>query len=98
MPVNILNRSGPLSFKSETNNSENLSINSLLSAVYNPGSNNFSISQSYYQLENRIGNSNADSSTINITKPVGVGFINKDNRRPIKFSEFYLPGCGSNNS
>lgn len=89
MPVNILNRSGPLSFKSETNNNENLSINSLLSAVYNPGSNNFSISQSYYQLENRIGNSNADSSTINITKPVGVGFINKDNRRPIKFSEFY---------
>jgi len=89
MPVNILNRSGPLSFKSETNNSENLSINSLLSAVYNPGSNNFSISQSYYQLENRIGNSNSDSSTINITKPVGVGFINKDNRRPIKFSEFY---------
>ena len=89
MPVNILNRSGPLSFKSETNNNENLSINSLLSNVYNPGSNNFSISQSYYQLENRIGNSNADSSTINITKPVGVGFINKDNRRPIKFSEFY---------
>ena len=89
MPVNILNRSGPLSFKSETNNNENLSINSLLSAVYNPGSNNFSISQSYYQLENRIGNSNTDSSTINITKPVGVGFINKDNRRPIKFSEFY---------
>lgn len=89
MPVNILNRSGPLSFKSETNNNENLSINSLLSAVYNPGSNNFSISQSYYQLENRIGNSNVDSSTINITKPVGVGFINKDNRRPIKFSEFY---------
>ena len=89
MPVNILNRSGPLSFKSETNNNENLSINSLLSAVYNPGSNNFSISQSYYQLENRIGNSNADSSTINITKPIGVGFINKDNRRPIKFSEFY---------
>ena len=89
MPVNILNRSGPLSFKSETNNNENLSINSLLSAVYNPGSNNFSISQSYYQLENRIGNSNSDSSTVNITKPVGVGFINKDNRRPIKFSEFY---------
>ena len=89
MPVNILNRSGPLSFKSETNNSENLSINSLLSNVYNPGSNNFSISQSYYQLQNRIGNSNSDSSTINITKPLGVGFINKDNRRPIKFSEFY---------
>ena len=89
MPVNILNRSGPLSFKSETNNNENLSINSLLSNVYNPGSNNFSISQSYYQLENRIGNSNSDSSTVNITKPVGVGFINKDNRRPIKFSEFY---------
>ena len=89
MPVNILNRSGPLSFKSETNNSENLSINSLLSNVYNPGSNNFSISQSYYQLENRIGNSNSDSSTIDITKPLGVGFINKDNQRPIKFSEFY---------
>ena len=60
MPVNILNRSGPLSFKSETNNNENLSINSLLSNVYNPGSNNFSISQSYYQLENIIGNSNSD--------------------------------------
>lgn len=89
MPVNILNRFGPLSFKSETNNSENLSINSLLSNFYNPGSNNFSISQSYYQLENRIGNSNSDSRTINITKALGVGFINKDNRRPIKFSEFY---------
>jgi len=89
MSVNILNRFGPLSFKSETNNSENLSINSLLSNFYNPGSNNFSISQSYYQLENRIGNSNNDSSTINITKAIGVGFINKDNRRPIKFSEFY---------
>ena len=89
MPVNILNRSGPLSFKSETNNSENLSINSLLNNFYNPGSNNFSISQSYYQLENRIGNSNSDSRTINITKALGVGFINKDNRRPIKFSEFY---------
>jgi len=89
MPVNILNRFGPLSFKSETNNSENLSINSLLSNFYNPGSNNFSISQSYYQMENRIGNSNTDSSTINITKALGVGFINKDNRRPIKFSEFY---------
>ena len=89
MPVNILNRFGPLSFKSETNNSENLSINSLLSNFYNPGSSNFSISQSYYQMENRIGNSNTDSSTINITKALGVGFINKDNRRPIKFSEFY---------
>lgn len=89
MPVNILNRFGPLSFKSETNNSENLSINSLLSNFYNPGSNNFSISQSYYQMENRIGNSNTDSSTINITKALGVGFINKDNRKPIKFSEFY---------
>ena len=89
MPVNILNRFGPLSFKSETNNSENLSINSLLSNFYNPGSNNFSISQSYYQLENRIGNSNSDSRTINITKALGVGFINKDSRRPIKFSEFY---------
>jgi hypothetical protein len=89
MPVNILNRFGPLSFKSETNNSENLSINSLLSNFYNPGSNNFSISQSYYQLENRIGNSNSDSRTINITKALGVGFINKDTRRPIKFSEFY---------
>ena len=89
MPVNILNRFGPLSFKSETNNSENLSINSLLSNFYNPGSSNFSISQSYYQLENRIGNSTTDSSTINITKALGVGFINKDNRRPIKFSEFY---------
>lgn len=89
MPVNILNRFGPLSFKSETNNSENLSINSLLSNFYNPGSNNFSISQSYYQLENRIGDSNSDSKTINITKALGAGFINKDNRRPIKFSEFY---------
>ena len=89
MPVNILNRFGPLSFKSETNNSENLSINSLLSNFYNPGSSNFSISQSYYQMENRIGNSTTDSSTINITKALGVGFINKDNRRPIKFSEFY---------
>ena len=89
MPVNILNRFGPLSFKSETNNSENLSINSLLSNFYNPGSNNFSISQSYYQLENRIVNSNSDSRTINITKALGVGFINKDTRRPIKFSEFY---------
>lgn len=89
MPVNILNRVGPLSFKSDTNNNENLSINSLLSNFYNPGSNNFSISQSYYQLENRIGNSNSDSKTINITKALGAGFINKDNSRPIKFSEFY---------
>jgi hypothetical protein len=89
MPINILNRFGPLSFKSQTNNTENLSINSLLSNFYNPGSNNFSISQSYYQLENRIGNSSSDTKTISITNPLGAGFINKDDRRPIKFSEFY---------
>ena len=89
MPINILNRFGPLSFKSQTNNTENLSINSLLSNFYNPGSNNFSISQSYYQLENRIGNSSSDTKTISITNPIGAGFINKDDRRPIKFSEFY---------
>ena len=77
MPVNILNRFGPLSFKSETNNSENLSINSLLSNFYNPGSNNFSISQSYYQMENRIGNSNTDSSTINITRLTKLSEVNK---------------------
>jgi len=89
MPVNILNRFGPLSFKSQTNNTENLSINSLLSNFYNPGSNNFSLSQSYYQIENRVGNPNTDTKTINITNPLGAGFINKDNNRPIKFSEFY---------
>jgi hypothetical protein len=89
MAINVINRSGPLSFKSETNNTENLSINGLLSNFYNPGSSNFSLSQSYYQIENRLGNSNTDTKTISITKPIGTGFINKDNRRPIKFSEFY---------
>lgn len=89
MAVNSLNRFGPISFKSETNNSENLSINSLLSNFYTVGSNNFSLSESYRQLEIRQGNYTNDTKTNNVNNALGVGLINKDDRRPIRFSEFY---------
>lgn len=89
MAVNLLNRSGPISFSSITLNSEKSSINSLLSSFTNPGSDNFSLSSSMAALQQRVGNADSDTKTNDIQNALGAGIINNDFKNPIKFSEFY---------
>ena len=90
MPINVLNRFGPISFSSVTNKSSGSAINALLTNFTNIGSSNFSLSSSFTSLQKRTGNSDTDTSeNPSLVKSVGVGIINNDQKTPIKFSEFY---------
>lgn len=90
MPINVLNRFGPISFDAITNISSGSAINSLLSGIVSVGGGDFSISSSYTSLKRRVGNPDSDTSgEANLANSVGVGIINDDSKIPIKFSEFY---------
>lgn len=88
MPVNVLNRFGPINFSSLTSQTENNSINSLLSSFSTLGSENFSLSESYLSLKNRTGDNLTDTKESTLENPIGVGLIDTyDNS--IRFSKFY---------
>lgn len=88
MPVNVLNRFGPINFSSLTSQTENNSINSLLGSFSSLGSENFSLSESYLSLKNRTGNNLTDTKELSIENPIGAGLIDTyDNS--IRFSKFY---------
>jgi hypothetical protein len=90
MPINAINKLGPICFKSETLNfSSGSSINSLIENFKSLSSDNFSLSSSLTDILKRTGDTYTNTQTTNENNAVGTSLTNYKINSPIRFSSFY---------